>query len=75
MKLLTYIVACSAFYIIGVTIGLQRIIYSVSEDDDVIEVCAVLVSGTLERSVNVTVSSVDGSALGRMELPAMLLYA
>ena len=49
---------------IGVTIGLERPTYSVDEEDGVIEVCAVLLAGSLERTVSVTFSTSDGSAIG-----------
>ncbi len=54
---------------VGVTIGLERTTYSVNEEDGQVEVCAVLLSGSLERTVNVTLTSVNGSASGRLELP------
>ncbi len=53
---------------VGVTIGLERTAYSVSEDDGQVKVCAVLLSGILERTVSVTLTSVNGSASGRLEL-------
>jgi hypothetical protein len=47
-----------------VTIGLERPTYSVDEEDGTVEVCAVLLSGSLERTVSVTLSTSDGSAIG-----------
>ncbi len=54
---------------VEVTIGLERTTYSVNEEDGQVEVCAVLLFGTLEKTVNVTLTSVNGSASGRLELP------
>ena len=48
----------------GVTIGLEEPTYTVNEGDGTIEVCAVLTSGTLDRTVTVTLSTSDGSATG-----------
>ncbi len=48
-----------------VEIGLERPLYTVNETDGTIEVCAVLVSGSLERTVTVSLSTVDGTAKGR----------
>ena len=49
----------------GVTIGLERTSYPVDEGDGDVEVCAILISGTLERALNITLSTLDGSATGR----------
>ena len=47
----------------AITIGFERIEYNVSEGDRV-EVCAVLMSGILEKDVLVFVNSSDGTANG-----------
>ncbi len=39
--------------------------YTVNKTDGAIEVCAVLVSGCLKRTVTVSLSTVDGTAIGR----------
>ena len=44
-------------------IGFEEMVYPVMEGD-VVEVCAVLMSGELERDVVVRVSSADGTAMG-----------
>ena len=49
------------------TIGFERIEYSVDEGDQV-EVCVVVRSGTLERDAVVRASSVDDSAAGKPSL-------
>lgn len=46
----------------GISIGIERSRYAVSEDDGSIEVCALLTSGSLERRVTLTLSSQDGGA-------------
>ena len=38
--------------------------YTVDESDGTVEVCVVL-NGTIERNVSVTISTSDGSAIGR----------
>ncbi len=54
---------------VGVTIGLEKTTYYINEEDGQVEVCAVLLSGTLDRTVDITLTSVNGSALGRFGLP------
>lgn len=49
----------------GVTIGFERILYSVEEGSR-IETCAVIVSGTLERTAEVVIRSNDGTATGKI---------
>jgi len=48
-----------------VTIGLERTSYTTAEDGGSVEVCAVVVEGELERSSEVSISTVDGSATGQ----------
>ena len=38
---------------------------SVGEDEEVVEVCAEVISGELERSVMFTLTSADGAAIGQ----------
>ena len=45
------------------TIGLERTRYDVDEGE-IVEVCAVLISGTLQREAVVTLQTMDGSATG-----------
>ena len=46
----------------GVTIGIELPNYTVREEDGPLEVCAVLVEGSLERSVLFTLSNMDDTA-------------
>ena len=51
------------YYFAGVTIGFEMIVYSATEGVDAsVELCAVLVAGTLEREAVVMFSTSDGSA-------------
>ena len=50
--------------ITGVTIDLEDPSYSVNEENGTIEVCAVITSGSLERSVVVTIETAEGTATG-----------
>ncbi len=53
-----------AFYFIaGVTIGLEETSFTVDEGE-LVEVCAILISGTLEKEVAVTLQTSDGTAIG-----------
>lgn len=49
----------------GVVIGVQFPSYTVPESIGSVEVCATLVSGSLERTVVVTLSTSDGTATGQ----------
>ena len=46
-------------------IGFNPIIYNVSEDSGSVNVTVAVLSGTLDRDVEVSVSTVDDSAPGR----------
>ena len=48
----------------GVTIGLEEPSYTVDESGGTVEVCAILISGSLERTVDVTLFTMDGLASG-----------
>ena len=48
-----------------VTIGLEETSYTTAEDSGTVEVCAVVVEGELERSAEVILSTVDGTATGQ----------
>ena len=48
-----------------VTIGLERTAYAVREDVGDIEVCASLLVGILESTVETTISTRDGTAEGK----------
>ena len=50
--------------ITGVTIDLEDPSYSVNEENGTIEVCAVITSGSLEKSVVVTLATAEGTATG-----------
>ena len=47
-----------------VTIGLEETMYTVNEDGGSVEVCAVIVDGTLERDAVVVLSTSEGTATG-----------
>ena len=47
-----------------VIIDLEDPSYSVNEENGTIEVCAVITSGSLERSVVVTLATAEGTATG-----------
>ena len=57
---------CSLHYLIpflsGVTISVETPTYIVNEEDSSVEVCAILISGALERTVRFTLATTDGSA-------------
>ena len=48
----------------GVTIGFEQTMYP-TDEGTVIEVCARIQSGSIERDVQVQVSSADGTASGK----------
>lgn len=48
------------------TIGFEQTLY-LAEEGDVVEVCVLVLSGTLEREVMVTVRSTDGTAMGNFK--------
>ena len=52
-------------YVSGVTVGLSQTSYSVGEGNGSQTVCAVL-SGMTQRSVTVTLSTVEGTAQGKL---------
>ena len=52
-----------------VTIGFERTLYMVGEDNGYIEVCASVRAGSLQASAVVTVASVDGTATGEFVWP------
>ena len=51
----------------AITIGFERTEYNVTEGGQT-EVCALLMAGTLEKAVPVSVSSSDGTANGTFKL-------
>ena len=62
----TYFDLCmckNLFFILGISIGFELPRYTVNEGDGSIEVCAVLTSGSLERTVTFTLSTGDDSAI------------
>ncbi len=46
---------------VGVTIGLEETSFTVDEGE-LVEVCVILISGTLEREVTVTLQTSSGTA-------------
>ena len=66
----------------GVTIGFEMPNYTVPEDGGFVEVCAVVLDGGLERTVNITLETLPGSAAGWLKrcrkprplAPDMCLY-
>ncbi len=48
-----------------VTIGLEDTSITVLEEETVVEVCANLTSGSLERDAEVTLATADGTAVGK----------
>ena len=57
------------FFLFGtvVTVELENRTYTVPENEGHVEVCAVIVRGSLERTVTVTLSTKDGSAIGLLK--------
>ena len=49
-----------------IVIGIRETEISVTEDTGVVEVCAVVLSGDLERDVPFTLTSADGTAIGEL---------
>lgn len=47
-----------------ITVELENRTYTVPENEGPVEVCAVIVRGSLERTVTVSLSTEDGSAKG-----------
>ena len=62
------ILRCAAFISAAITIGFERTMYIVDEGGQT-EVCAILISGTLEKEVLVSVDSSDGTANGTQPQP------
>ena len=48
----------------GVVIGFEQTMVAIQESDGVVELCAVIRDGSLERSVDVTFSTQPGTAQG-----------
>ena len=57
------------FFLFGtvVTVELENRTYTVPENEGHVEVCAVIVRGSLERTVIITLSTKDGSAIGLLK--------
>lgn len=49
-----------------IVIGLRETVISVNEGEGEVEVCAVVISGELERSVPFSLTSADGTAIGEL---------
>ena len=59
---------CAALISAAITIGFERTMYIVDEGGQT-EVCAILISGILEKEVLVSVGSSDGTANGTQPQP------
>ena len=60
---LRYVYFHTLYYLLGVTVGFEQTVYTTTErTDPSVELCANLTSGTLERTVNVLLSTSDGTA-------------
>lgn len=78
MHYYTVYVACIHSSIAGITVGLQDTAYTVLENSKAVEICAILLDGTLEREANVmlsTISTIDDSATGIITIVALLSIA
>ena len=49
-----------------VTIGFTKSLYTVSEQEGVVTLCATMTNGILGRHVTITMATSDGTALGRL---------
>ena len=58
------IVALPLIIALGIIVDFERSSYSVEEDDVSVEVCVIIVNGTLERSITLSLSANNGTALG-----------
>ena len=59
---------CASFISAAITIGFEQTMYIVDEGGQT-EVCTILISGTLEKEVFVSVDSSDGTANGTQPQP------
>ena len=53
----SYLYICVVFYSV-VNVGLEEVVYTVTEDGSNVSVCAVL-SGDIERNVSITLSTLE----------------
>ena len=51
-----------------ITVELENMTYTVPENEGHVEVCAVIVRGSLERTVTVTLYTKDDSAIGLLQI-------
>lgn len=59
----------------SVTVGIEMETYSSSEGDGVVEVCVVVVTGTLDREISVSLATSPGSAQGILsKLETVVLF-
>ena len=56
----------SILFSTGVTIGFENETYSSDEGQRSVEVCARVINGGLQRNVEVTLVTQDGSAMGKL---------
>ena len=58
---------CAIFFSTGVTIGFENETYQSDEGQGSVEVCARVIDGGLQRDVEVTLVTQNGSAVGMQE--------
>ena len=63
---------CCLVYLADVTAGMQQMAYVTGEEDDTLVVCAIL-TGPTERSVVVTLQTVDGTAQSKYQVYLRML--
>ena len=56
----------SILFSTGVTIGFENETYSSDEGQSSVEVCTTVINGGLQRNVEVTLVTQDGSAVGKL---------
>ena len=52
------------FIHVGITIEFENMTYTIPENEGPVEVCAVIVRGSLERTITISLSTQDDSATG-----------
>ena len=56
--------------IVEVTVGFERSLYEVREDNNEVEVCAVIISGQIARDISIMFSTEDDSAVSPQDYTA-----
>lgn len=62
------IILLCLFTNLGITVALQLTSYTTLETDGPLSVCIEMFTGNLERNVSLSVSTVDGSAVGTFSI-------